>query len=145
MIISLEEAVRHLEATIPRTDPARENVLGLARWVAEHNQSRKAPLLAYFREEINVAYSVQAEREKERRNNFLVIKLPDTARHKIKDLQLDVYLGARAAGAVAPVLAPHPDMKSRRLVYGRQLIDATPAQLQEIFRLALKERFEVDF
>jgi len=142
-ILTLKEAHQHLKENMPIGIPGRKAVLTLTEWASERNISIGNPLIAYLREGSNVGYTTEEYRNKSLKNNFLVIKLPDTTFHNVKDFQLDIFLGKDLTTHQKELVEKHPGLKSRWLIYGSKLASATLNDLKAVFSSALNTRFGI--
>lgn len=123
-IIGPEEAYNILKGSILSTAPGKGAVLSICKWIADWNDnlSQENKIVCYIRESINIGYVIDRNdnRFKEKKPNFMVIKLPGTDR-EIKQLHVDLYLRNEGYEPLKEFIYQRDSNPVRWLVTGNKL------------------------
>lgn len=146
-VISLEEALVHLEKRIPDTADGKKEIIGLLNWIITWNKDRSQSnqVFSFLREfekknkseRVNVAFALDRDgnRTKNKRPNFIVIKLAETDR-EFKDIHVDFDLTESGYPPLSKHLIQRPSNAPRWIALGSKISKMGFDNFQQLFLVA---------
>jgi len=142
-IIGPEEAYKILKGSIPSSAPGKGGVLAMCKSIADWNDnlSQENKIICYIRESINIGYVIDrnGNRFKEKKPNFMVIKLPGTDR-EIKQLHADLYIGKAGYEPLKEFIYQRDSNPVRWLIIGNKIILIGLENFTTLVKIAYEKR-----
>lgn len=146
-VISLEEALAHLEKRIPDTTDGKKEIIDLLNWIITWNKDRSPnnQVFSFLREfedknkseRVNVAFALDrnGNRAKKNKPNFVVIKLTGTDK-KFKDTHTDFDLTDSGYPPLSKHLNQRSDNIPRWVALGSEISKMGLDNFRQLFLVA---------
>lgn len=138
-VISLEEALAHLEKRIPDTTDGKKEIIDLLNWIITWNKDRSPnnQVFSFLREQVNVAFALDRSnnRTKQKKPNFVVIKLAGTDR-KFKNIHADFDLTDSGYPLLSKHLIQRQDNTPRWVALGSEISKMGLDNFRQLFLVA---------
>lgn len=142
-VISLEEALSHLESRIPNTSNCKKQIIDLVKWITIWNSDRPQnnQVFSFIREDVNVAFAIDRDGNqlKIRKPNFIVVKLIRTDR-EFKDIHTDFDLTESGYPLLSQYLMQRPSNPRRWVSLCRQISEISFSDFQQLFLIAYERK-----
>ena len=135
-LISVEEALRHLDASIPDSEGCKSNIMELMQWFVIWNKDRTSGngVFCYRREGRNVGFALDRSNNRTlaRKPNFMVIKLAGTDR-EFKTIHADFNLEKSGYSELSEYLTQRPSNSIRWFAKCADISRMSFADFQQLF------------
>lgn len=139
-VISLEEALSHLEKNISNASNCKKQVVDLVRWIINWNSDRSLnnQVFSFVREVINIAFALDRNNNRlldKSKPNFLVFKINSTG-----NVDADFDLGRSGYPLLSQYLNQRKNNPPRWVVSCKKTSEMSFSDFQKLFLIAYERK-----